>query len=86
MFDEIHGCEKKSAYASFPLETGAATGLINQEFSVVSVVRRSTDAQQNKIIEQAKQLSCNVPEIVGINRNFENLCLVNNIIIPRNIH
>lgn len=76
MFDEIHGREKKSAYASFPLETGTATGLVNQEFSVVSAVQRSNDAQQNKVIEQAKQLSCNVPEIVGINRNFENLCLV----------
>lgn len=51
MFDEIHGCEKKSAYASFPLETGTATGLVNQEFSVVSAVQRSNDAQQNKVIE-----------------------------------
>lgn len=59
-----------------PLETGTATGLVNQEFSVVSAVQRSTDAQLNKIIEQAKQLSSNVPEIVGINRNFENLCPV----------
>lgn len=83
MFDVIHRCEKKSAYASFPLETRTANGLVNQEFSVVNVVWRSTDAQQNKIIEQAKQLSCNVPEIVVINRNFENLCLVAfPIIIP----
>lgn len=51
MFDEIHGREKKSAYASFPLETGTATGLVNQEFSVVSAVQRSNDAQQNKVIE-----------------------------------
>lgn len=61
--------EKKSAYASFHLETetGLGTGLDNQEFSVANVLRGPTDAQQHKIKDEAKLLCCNAPEIVGIN-------------------
>lgn len=66
---DTQGFEKKSAYASFHLETGTGlgTGLDNQEFSVVNVLRGPTDAQQDKIKEEAKQLCCNAPEIVVIN-------------------